>query len=167
MTKNQTIDGVLVPRELLELAWLELVDTFSWAGEVRALLDAPAVRAASGVSAKVSGYTPGMGLVELRIAGRIPSWLELGESVSVFSGVPAAKSQGEPVHQWSDDDGISWCDGNEQSLQSARESGWKTRTLYTEQHAPAAHFCGFKIVEDSSLKPGEFRLSPIGKTLAD
>lgn len=37
---NQTIDGVLVPRELLELAMLELVDTFSWAGELRALLDA-------------------------------------------------------------------------------------------------------------------------------
>lgn len=29
------------------------------------------------------------------------------------------------------------------------------------------NFCGFKIIEDSSLKPGEFRLSPIGKTLAD
>jgi hypothetical protein len=36
----------------------------------------------------------------------------------------------EPVGQWSDDEGISWCDGNEQSLQSAAESGWMTRTLY-------------------------------------
>jgi hypothetical protein len=33
-------DSVLVSRELLELAYLELVDTFSWAGELRALLDA-------------------------------------------------------------------------------------------------------------------------------
>lgn len=41
----------------------------------------------------------------------------------------------EPVGQWSDDDGVSWCDGNERSLQSARESGWKTRTLYA---APVA-----------------------------
>lgn len=40
MTTHQTIDGVLVSRELLELAYLELVDTFSWAGELRALLDA-------------------------------------------------------------------------------------------------------------------------------
>lgn len=45
------------------------------------------------------------------------------------------KPRGETVHQWSDDDGISWCDGNERSLQSASESGWKTRTLYAEQPA--------------------------------
>jgi hypothetical protein len=32
---------------------------------------------------------------------------------------------------------------------------------------PTDHFCGLKIVEDSSLKPGEFRLSPIGKILAE
>lgn len=43
MTNNPTIDGVLVPRELLELCWLSLVDNSSYAGEVRALLDAPAV----------------------------------------------------------------------------------------------------------------------------
>lgn len=47
------------------------------------------------------------------------------------------KLRGEAVHQWSDDDGISWCDGNERSLQSASESGWKTRTLYAEQPAPS------------------------------
>ncbi|MFL1547055.1 hypothetical protein [Pseudomonas sp. O39] len=35
---GQTINGV--PRELLELAMLELTDSFSWAGELRALLDA-------------------------------------------------------------------------------------------------------------------------------
>lgn len=29
------------------------------------------------------------------------------------------------------------------------------------------HFCGLKIVEDPSLKPGEFRLSPVGKILAE
>ncbi|KAA0944857.1 hypothetical protein FQ186_29130 [Pseudomonas sp. ANT_H14] len=54
--------------------------------KLRVLLDAPIVSSRSGVSAKVYGYTPGMGLVELRIAGGIPSWLELGESVSVLPG---------------------------------------------------------------------------------
>lgn len=44
MSANQTIDGVLVLRELLELAWLELADNWSWAGELRALLDAPATK---------------------------------------------------------------------------------------------------------------------------
>ncbi|WP_439885600.1 hypothetical protein ACTACK_10295 [Pseudomonas syringae] len=47
-----------------------------------------------------------------------------------------ADQQGEPVGQWSDDDGISWCDGNESSLASARASGWLTRTLY--RHAQPA-----------------------------
>jgi len=42
MTNNPTIDGVLVPRELLELCWLTLVDNSSYAEEVRDLLDAPA-----------------------------------------------------------------------------------------------------------------------------
>jgi hypothetical protein len=32
---------------------------------------------------------------------------------------------------------------------------------------PANHFGGIKIVADSSLKSGEFRLGPIGKILAD
>lgn len=44
----------------------------------------------------------------------------------------AADQQGDPVGQWSDDDGISWCDGNESSLASARASGWLTRTLYRQ-----------------------------------
>lgn len=33
--------------------------------------------------------------------------------------------------------------------------------------APSSHFGGIKIVEDTSLKPGEFRLGPAGKILAD
>lgn len=42
MTTNQTIDRVLVSRELLELCWLALVDNSSYADDVRALLDTPA-----------------------------------------------------------------------------------------------------------------------------
>jgi hypothetical protein len=42
MTTNQTIDGV--PRELLELAWEALIDNWSWADELRALLEAPACK---------------------------------------------------------------------------------------------------------------------------
>ncbi|QLG96597.1 hypothetical protein HZF02_32215 (plasmid) [Pseudomonas yamanorum] len=47
------------------------------------------------VVAQVFGYTPGMGLVELRITGGIPSWLELGEEVTVMMDSPAAQLQGE------------------------------------------------------------------------
>ncbi|MGX0957443.1 Lar family restriction alleviation protein [Pseudomonas viridiflava] len=47
-----------------------------------------------------------------------------------------SRAQAEPVGQWSDDDGISWCDGNESSLASARATGWLTRTLY--RHAQPA-----------------------------
>ena len=35
------------------------------------------------VAARVTAYTPGMGLVELRMPGGIPPWLELGEIVTV------------------------------------------------------------------------------------
>lgn len=36
----------------------------------------------------------------------------------------------EPVGQWSDDGGLTWCDGSEQELASARAAGWMTRHLY-------------------------------------
>lgn len=50
------------------------------------------------VTAKVRGYTPGMGLVELRVTGGIPSWLELGEVVTVVAGdFHTPRHQGEPV----------------------------------------------------------------------
>lgn len=45
------------------------------------------------VNAKVSAYTPGMGLVEVRLSGGIPSWLELGESVTITPELP--QPQGE------------------------------------------------------------------------
>lgn len=48
-----------------------------------------------------------------------------------LTAAPVVERKSDPVGQWSDDDGVSWCDGNERSLQSARESGWKTRTLYS------------------------------------
>jgi hypothetical protein len=54
---------------------------------------------------------------------------------------PAYKGQGEPVLQWSDDNGLTWMDGKENEMVSARCAGWKTRTLYrhpTEQPAPVA-----------------------------
>ena len=38
------------------------------------------------VAARVAAYTPGMGLVELRVSGGIPPWLELGETVTVIAG---------------------------------------------------------------------------------
>ena len=38
------------------------------------------------VAARVAAYTPGMGLVELRVSGGIPPLLELGKAVTVIAG---------------------------------------------------------------------------------
>lgn len=110
MTMNQTIDGV--PRELLERLLTDACNE-NWSDLNELLHSAGACRC--------KRYGKGN-----------PHW------PCPVHPVPAAQPHGEPVHQWSDDDGISWCDGNERSLQSAREYGWKTRTLYAEQPAPVA-----------------------------
>lgn len=47
------------------------------------------------VVARVCAYTPGMGQVELKLPGNLPTWLELGEEVTVLHG--GAQHQGEPV----------------------------------------------------------------------
>lgn len=47
------------------------------------------------VAAQVCAYTPGMGQVELKLPGNLPSWLELGETVTVLHG--DAQPQGEPL----------------------------------------------------------------------
>lgn len=67
---------------------------------------------------------------------------------------PADNGLGEPVLQWSDDDGLTWMDGKENEMASARCAGWKTRTLYrhpAEQPAPVA--CAHEWTDD-----GEFIL---------
>lgn len=50
--------------------------------------------------------------------------------------IKQAPAEQEPVGQWSDDEGLSWCDGSPHELASARESGWLTRTLYTAPAQP-------------------------------
>ncbi|MBS3184495.1 hypothetical protein JIQ88_05380 [Pseudomonas sp. PCH44] len=62
------------------------------------------------VSAKVCGYTPGQSQVEFRLdQGRLPAWLELGESVTIQ---PAEHHQGEPVeYRWEQLGGNGWCYG--------------------------------------------------------
>lgn len=54
------------------------------------------------------------------------------------SRAQTADQQCEPVGQWSDDGGISWCDGNESALASARASGWLTRILYSRTQPATA-----------------------------
>lgn len=40
------------------------------------------------VVARVLGYTPGMGRVELQLPGSLPQWLELSQTVTVMLGKP-------------------------------------------------------------------------------
>ncbi|WP_350403426.1 hypothetical protein ABCR88_21015 [Pseudomonas sp. W17] len=55
--------------------------------ELRALLAKPAEqRQGNAVAAEVCAYTPGMGQVELKLPGNLPSWMELGETVTVLHG---------------------------------------------------------------------------------
>ncbi|PNG30983.1 hypothetical protein [Pseudomonas protegens] len=64
--------------------------------ELRAILAQPAEQhQGHSVVARVCAYTPGMGQVELKLPGNLPSWLELGETVTVRHG--NAQHQGEPV----------------------------------------------------------------------
>ncbi|MEG1041515.1 MAG: hypothetical protein RSE94_16500 [Pseudomonas sp.] len=49
--------------------------------------------------------------------------------------LPPAQLQGEPVLQWSDEDGW-WLDCTPSELESARAEGFKTRTLY--RHPPTS-----------------------------
>ena len=46
----------------------------------------------------------------------------------------AAPEQGA-IGQWSEDGGLTWCDGSKQELVSARAAGWTTRQLYTDPKA--------------------------------
>ncbi|QYM99545.1 hypothetical protein K1T36_21000 [Pseudomonas protegens] len=55
--------------------------------ELRALLAKPAEQhQGNAVAAEVCAYTPGMGQVELKLPSNLPSWLELGETVTVLHG---------------------------------------------------------------------------------
>lgn len=124
MTTNQTIDGV--PRELLELAYLELVDTFSWAGELRALLDAPA---AQWLAMEVNGK-PWV----IKEGPNAEKWRAMG--YELFPVDPAAQPQGKPAHQ------CQKCNGR--GTMPTRHAGegetdYRARCkLYAEQPAPVA-----------------------------
>lgn len=120
MTTNQTIDGVLVPRELLELAMLVLVDNFSWAGELRALLDA-----------KPDG--------SLTDEGTMPADQPQGEPVEY-------QSRTRPL--WRAEDGerawFPWEKCSAESFANYRKNPlihewqYEVRALYAEQPAPVA-----------------------------
>jgi hypothetical protein len=93
------------------------------------------------VSAKVSAYTPGMGLVEVRLSGGIPSWLELGESVTITPGLPQPQGEVEPVARLevSADRNAALTVTNEDWLRMLKSQGvHQVVQLYAGQPAPLA-----------------------------
>lgn len=80
---------------------------------------------------------------------------ELQAGMAAERRVKELQAEGEPVLQWSDDDGLTWMDGKENEMVSARCAGWKTRTLYrhpAEQPAPVA-FPGYPPVPEDRKLP--------------
>lgn len=95
---------ISVPREQLQ-RWLDDIGNSRHVTEyaarkreeLRALLAKPAVQHQGNVvAARVCAYTPGLGQVELKLPGALPSWLELGEVLTVQQG--GAQPQGDKTH---------------------------------------------------------------------
>lgn len=90
---------ISVPRHKLEamaFGRMEFDEFSQYMNELQALLGQTATQhQGSAVAARVCAYTPGMGQVELKLPGNLPSWLELDEVVTVLHG--DAQHQGEPV----------------------------------------------------------------------
>ncbi|MDP9504568.1 hypothetical protein Q7O60_16345 [Pseudomonas protegens] len=107
-----------------------------------ALLAKPAAQhQGNAVAARVCAYTPGLGQVELKLPGALPSWLELGEVVTVQQG--GAQPQGEPVAMVRTHGSVCWEEITGESLElcQAQPEEYEVRTLYTrpaEQPAPVA-----------------------------
>lgn len=94
IANKQTIYRVsheLVWRCLMEFERHDGPGPANRAQELRALMDSRAGAAGENIDATVCAYTPGMGRVELRLAGGLPSWLEIGEKVAVLQGPPAVQ----------------------------------------------------------------------------
>ncbi|AVD86003.1 hypothetical protein [Pseudomonas sp. SWI44] len=74
------------------------------------------------VSAKVCGYTPGQSQVELRLAEirTLPSWLEIGETVTVHRPQPAPQLHPDPI-AWMVGTAFWWT--KEEAERDAAETG--------------------------------------------
>ncbi|WP_085600328.1 MULTISPECIES: hypothetical protein [unclassified Pseudomonas] len=114
-------------------------DSLRAVGELRALLAQPAEQHhGHSVVARVCAYTPGLGQVELQLPGNLPSWLELGETVTVRHG--NAQHQGEMVHMVRTHGSCCWEEvgsGSLEDFQSMPEE-YELRALYTRPGALAA-----------------------------
>ena len=128
MTTNQTIDGVLVPRELA-LRILESIG-FGEAMELRALLDADRCTSCDGSGEYIDAL------------GDWRGYCSCAAGVALESK-PAAQPQGEPV-AWKNFDGEGGFDFTEDKetaerwkISNGSFTGWLT-PLYAEQSAPVA-----------------------------
>lgn len=119
-----------LPGNVVRDGWLRAVD------ELRALLAQPAEQHQDhSVIAHVCAYTPGLGQVELQLPGNLPSWLELGETVTVRHG--NAQHQGEPVYMVRTHGSCCWEEvgsGSLEDFQSMPEE-YELRALYTNPGA--------------------------------
>ncbi|MFJ2379866.1 hypothetical protein [Pseudomonas protegens] len=136
---------ISVPRHKLEamaFGRMEFDEFSQYMNELQALLGQTATQhQGSAVTARVCAYTPGMGQVELKLPGNLPSWLELGEVVTVLHG--NAQPQGGPVawQRKSKNEDNRWFDLPAADVEEAQRLGYEVRPLYThpaEQSAPVS-----------------------------
>lgn len=127
MTTNQTIDGVLIPRELAKRLAVPMLRTPEYLfdhrdalDELRALLDAPA---------------SDPDCIHCFGGGRDP----FGAVCGCAAPKPAAQPQGEPVAWQFYQDG-KWWNGMDQNRhkENTIEAGYLVRDLYAGQPAPVA-----------------------------
>ncbi|MQA53694.1 hypothetical protein [Pseudomonas piscis] len=142
-TRISTGPLINVPREMLQ-QWMDDIGesrhVTRYAArkreELRALLAQPAEQHQDhSVIAHVCAYTPGLGQVELQLPGNLPSWLELGETVTVRHG--NAQHQGEPVYMVRTHGSCCWEEvgsGSLEDFQSMPEE-YELRALYTNPGA--------------------------------
>ena len=71
-------------------------------------MTAPSAPQGGGVeAARVCGYTPGMGRVELQLSGDVPDWAELGETVYLTAQPRTDAAQQGEVFAWAKPDEIA------------------------------------------------------------
>lgn len=123
---NQTIDGVLVSRELLERAasrlWAD--GNYNTSKELGALLDAPAVQ---WLAMEVNGK-PWV----IKDGPNADKWRAMGYELLPVE--PTAKPQGDPIYQvmYRGDGGGGWSDAEKDNydMKVPHPKHWRTRIVY-------------------------------------
>lgn len=141
-TKIKNLQAKLAERDALLRSWMNIPRAASSPepNEVRRktdyLLSASAEpkscgACANAVAARVCAYTPGLGQVELKLPGALPSWPSLGEVVTVQQG--GAQRQGEPVAMVRTHGSVCWEEITGESLElcQAQPEEYEVRILYT------------------------------------